>query len=286
MIKHYSFFAKWRKKDVDFLNTFKLNKTVEKGYDGFWIKKGETYSAISKHFSKKDTMFSRTRPPEFSEEMTFVSFSKKELDNAQYYALSQIGGESSPSRWPQPNQEQEYLEQVFEFDGFQNGKAISIANKKQVAPYRIKKPKWGKNKICFNLGIEPEFICFKKDFFQEVLAPIGLQSMEVINHKTGLTLEDTVQLIIPTAKSKLMLEGSFYDIHSTNETGGYKNYAVQTLDFFPPFKKEFDFHICYSQEDFYIGRKKIIISKEFCNLLVKHKIVPYNTWNLTPLKGK
>lgn len=159
-----------------------------------------------------------------------------------------------------------------------------MTNKKQIASFRIKKPKWGKKKVCFNLGLEYEFIYFKKEFFQEVLAPLGLKSIEVINHSTDKSLEDTLQLIIPTAKSKLLLENSAYNTHTLNETGVYKQYAVQTLDFFPPFVKAFDFNICYSQEDFYIGIKKNIISKVFCDILVKHKVVPYDTWNLTPLK--
>ena len=142
-----------------------------------------------------------------------------------------------------------------------------------------------KKQLGFSLEWEFEFIFFKKEFFQEVLAPLGLQSMEVLNYKTGKVLEDTVQLIVLIAKSKLLLENSAYDIHPLTETGGFKQYVLQTLDFFPPFENEFDFHICYSQEELLRGHRKIIISKEFCKLLVKHKIIKYNTWNLTPLKN-
>jgi hypothetical protein len=118
-----------------------------------------------------------------------------------------------------------------------------------------------------------------------VLAPLELQSMEVIHHTTGKPLEDTVQLIIPIAKSKILLENTAYDIHSIKERGGHKQYAVQTLDFFPHFEQEFDFHICYTQEDFYGGSRRIIISREFCSVLVKHKIIKFNTDQLTPLKN-
>lgn len=285
MIKHYSLFAKWRKKDIEFLNNLNLERTIEEGYFGFRIEEGNVYEKIKDYFSKKDSLFSITKPPEFSINFAVVTFSKEELDNAKYFALSQIGGESGTSKWPQPYKtEPDYQKQVFKFDGFKNGKVFSMTNKSQISPFRIKKPKWGKDQKCFNLGLEYEYVCFKKEFFQEVLTPLGLKSMEVINHTTGKVLEDTVQLIIPTAKSKLLLENSAYDIHPSSETGGYKQYAVQTLDFFPDFQKDFDFYICHSQEDFYIGHKKIIISKEFCDLLINYKIVPYNTWNLTPLK--
>jgi len=286
MIKCYSFLAKWRKKDVEFLNSLKLSKTIEEGFDGFWIEEDDRYEKIMNYYSKKDSFFSKNRPSEFSVELAFTKFSKEELDNSKYFALQLIGGESNESRYPQPWKNEEYHTQVFQSNRFKMDKAHAMPNKKQIAPFQIKKVKWKKDEICFNLGLEYEYTLFKKEFFQEVLAPLGLHAMEVLDYKTGKPLEDTVQLIIPTAKSKLLLENSAYDIHPKEETVGYKQYAVQTLDFFPPFEKEFDFHICYSQEDFYIGHKKIIISKEFCDILVEHNIINYDTWNLTPLRNK
>lgn len=282
MITLYYFFARWRKKDVEFLNSFDVSRTVEEGVCSFYIKGDNDYNKIMAHYSKKDSLFSKVRPPEFSTSIIGVEFSKEELDKAKYYALTQIGGESS--RYPQP--ELEYENSVFNFDSFKYGDVSVKVNKKQIAPFHIKKPKWGKNKVCFNLGLEYEFTCFKKDFFQEVLAPLGLHSMEVIHHATGKPLEDTVQLVVPIAKNKLLIEKSAYDIHPLTETGGHKQYALQTLDFFPPFENNFDFHICYTQEDFFGGHRRIIVSKEFCNLLVKHKIIKYDTDNLTPLKSK
>lgn len=285
MIKHYLLFAKWRKKDVEFLNSFDLKRKVEEGYFGIPLEEGDTLNKIIKHYSKKDNLFNKTKPQEFSFSFQSVTFLKEELDNAKYYALLSLGGESHPNRWPLPNKEQEYQTEVFDCIRYESGKAFKIVKKRQKKPFKIKKPRWEKDKVCFNLGLEYEYTCFKKEFYQEVLAPLGLKSMEVLDYKTGKPIKDTVQLVIPTAKSKLLLENSAYDIHSLEETNGFKQYAVQTLDFFPPFEKEFDFHICYSQEDFYIGHKKIIISKGFCDLLVKHKIIRYDTWNLTPMKS-
>ena len=284
MIKHYLLFAKWRPRDVKFLNSLKLERTVEEGYFGISIEEGNKLDEIINRYSKQDSLFSKTKPPEFKLSFQLATFTKEELDNAKYYAIQMIGGESPPSRYPRPNKRREYITQVFEGDFYRYGEYYGVYQKKQVTPFRIKKPKWKKNEICFNLGLEYEYTCFKKDFFEEVLAPLGLQAMEVLDYKTGEPLEDTVQLVIPTAKSKLLLENSAYDIHPIEETNGYKQYAVQTFDFFPPFEKEFDFHICYSQEYFYGGFQKIIITKEFCNLLVKHNIIKYKTYQLTPLK--
>lgn len=287
MIKHYSVFAKWRKKDVEFLNTLNLSRKPEEGYFGFSVQEGEIYEKIIDKYSKKDLLFNKIKPPEFSINFGLVTFSKEELDNAKYYAISSIPPYSAPStRYPQPNKSGEYIPQVFSGDIKKHLNYYYVSQKKQIAPFKIKKPKWRKNEVCFNLGLEAEYTCFKKDFYQEVLAPLGLKSMEVLDYKTGKPLEDTVQLIIPLAESKLLLENSAYDIHPIEETRGYKEYAVQTLDFFPPFEHEFDFHICYSQEYFAGGLKRIIISKKFCNLLLKYNIIEYNTHQLTPLKDK
>lgn len=278
MKKHYSIFAKWRKKDVAFLNSLNLSRKVEEGYFGFSIEEGIVYNKIVSHFSKKDSLLNKTKPPEFSINFGLVTFSREELDNAKYYALGGIYQKNNG--YPEPQNSLKYQDIIFKYDNKEFG-----ANKTQIAPFRVKSPKWGKTQKGFHLELEFEFVFFKKEFFQEVLAPLGLKSMEVLNYKTGKTLEDAVQLIIPTAKSKILLENSAYDIHPLEETGGYKQYALQTLDFFPPFEKEFNFHICYSQEELLRGHRKIIISKEFCNLLVKHKIIKYDTWNLTPLKS-
>ncbi len=232
---------------------------------------------IITHYSKKDSLFSKTKPPEFSFTFQLATFSKEELDNANYYALGSICQKNNG--FPEPQKALKYQDIIFEYTDKRYG-----VNKKQIAPFRVKKPKYGKKYKGFYLDWEFEFAFFKKVFFDEVLAPLGLQSMEVLDYKTMKPLEDTVQLIIPLAKSKLLLENSAYDIHTKEETGGYKQYALQTLDFFPPFETDFDFHICYSQEELLRGHRKIIISKEFCKLLVKHKIIEYSTDFLTPLR--
>ncbi len=275
MIKHFSFFAKWRKKDVDFLNSLKLDKTVEEGYCGFLITEGEVYEEIMAHFSKKDSLFTKTKPEEFSCTFATVSFSMKELEEAKYYELRATGDSKGD---PQPQSSFENKTFNFKCENCNNGK-------EQIAPFRIKKIKWKKGQVNFTLR-DPDYIFFKKDFYQDILKPRGLKSKEVIIHKTGIVSEDIVQLEIPLSESKLNIENSAYDNETPCNECTHKQYSVQTLDYFPPFEKEFDFHICKTQEEFLGGRRRIIISKEFCNLLVDHKILKFNTWELTPMKLK
>lgn len=287
MKKVYYVFADWRKKDIDFINCLEISKKIELGADSFSIEEGKDYEKLINFYSKKDSLFSKTKPKEFRIQQANCLFSKEELDNAKYYAISSIPPYSTPStRYPQPNKSGEYILKVFSGDIYNHLDYYYVNQKKQIAPFKIKKPKWRKNEVCFNLGLEAEYTCFKKEFYQEVLAPLGLKAMEVLDYKTGKRLEDTVQLVIPLAESKLLLQNSAYDIHPKEETKGYKEYAVQTLDFFPPFENEFDFYICHSQEYFAGGLKRIIISKEFCHLLLKYNIIEYSTHQLTPLKNK
>ena len=279
MIKHYYFYGDWRKKDLQFFRSLDVKADVE-GSRFIYVPEGAIYEKITQYFSKKDSLFTKTKPKDYCSELMQVSFSKSELDAANYYAMNSMGGEAPPALWPRPDN---YLETTFMGELYTVGRVTRMNNKIQINPFRIIKPR-GNKKICFNLGLEYEYICFKKSFFLEVLAPLGLQYIEVLNHKTGLPLEDTVQMIIPLAKSTVLLEGSAYDIHNKEETDGFKQYAIQSLDFFPPFAKEVaDFHICYTNENFYGGKRKIIITKSFCNLLVEHNIIKYDYGHLIPL---
>lgn len=286
MKKVYYVFAEWRKRDIDFINNLEISNKISIGADSFSIKEGEDFDKFTFHYSKKDTLLAKTKPKEFKVKLAGCNFSKEDLDNAKYFAISSMPPyETHSSRYPQPNTKRDYIPEVFSGDIYKHGVYYFVNNKKQIAPFKIKKTSWRKNEICFNLGLESEYTVFKKDFFLEVLEPLGLKSMEVLDYKTNLPLEDAVQLIIPTAKSKLLLENSAYDIIPEEETRGHKQYAVQTLDFFPPFEEEFDFNICYTQEYFGGGIQRIIISKEFCDLLIKYNIIEYSTNHLTPLKN-
>jgi len=158
-------------------------------------------------------------------------------------------------------------------------------NRKQVASFRIDKPKWGKKQVNFSLEWEWDCMFFKKEFYEEVLATLGIKYREVLLHSTGEPLEDTVQLDIPIAKSKLLIENSAYEVYSPEQSCGKKQYSQQHLDFFPPFEEEFNFHICYTQEEFYSGFKRIIISKAFCDILVKHKVIKYHSAHIIPMKS-
>lgn len=117
-----------------------------------------------------------------------------------------------------------------------------------------------------------------------MLKPLGLQSKKVIHHKTGNILEDIIQLVIPEAQSELNIKGDVFRKRDSCPRCGCTQYGLQILDFFPKFCDDFEFHICKRIEEFSGGLRRIIISKSFCDLLVKHKVIKFNTNQLIPVK--
>ena len=282
MIRKYHVFAKWRKRDVLYLTSHDIN--VEEGYHSFLINEGDKFDKIVSFFTRNG--FLKSSPPEFSYTQTPSEFSKEELDDSFNYVLNNLG---YPKGYPLPGQD---------FKKILNTTYASVCIKcgscrDQIAPFRIKsEPNWtGKTKLNFSLNWIFDETFIRKDIFQEVFEPLGLKSREVIIHKTGKAAETVVQLIIPEAKSKLELEGSSYDTQDPCSLCGIKKYDQRNIDFMPPFKEDFDFIICKTQESFgqtntYMASRKIIINKNFCRLLLDKEMIEYDSNNLTPMLSK
>ncbi len=269
---------KWKKREVKFLSKYEIN--IEEGYDSFDIEEDEKYVELKKeNFGIQKSLFNKKNY--LYDSIIGVKFSKEELDASEYYALNNLG---SPKGYPQPKV------------GYEKNTYRGVCDKcgvykEQISPFRIKnEPKFGKNQVHFSLNWIFDETFIKKDFFQEVLAPLGLKSKDVLIHKTGKPSETVVQLDIPTAKSRLLLDESPYDTQKPCTVCGTKKYDQRNLDFIPPFANDFDFIICKTQESFgetetHQANRRVIISKEFCELLVNHKVIKYNTYNLTPFKS-
>ena len=173
MKKNYSFFAKWRKKDVEYLNSLKLNKVIKEGYDGFWVEEGDVYEVIMNKFSKKG-FFSSDTPEGFSVKQSGVTFSKKEIESAKFYNLI---GTGSPIAVAQPDN---YREIVFSSEC-----GNYRVNKKQISQFSIEPIKLKKNQKNFTIAGEWDKMFFNKEFYQEALKPLGLKFFEVLDYKTG-----------------------------------------------------------------------------------------------------
>ncbi|TSE11286.1 hypothetical protein [Aquimarina algiphila] len=283
MIKKHSIFANWRKKDVDFLAN--LGITIEEGYFSFLIEEGSVYNEIIKHYTENKGFFVNRTPKEFSSKFAVVEFSMEELDNSKYFVLQNIG---KPKGYPFPKNNFDKMTE----ETYTNYCKKCESNRQQKAPFKIEKePKLSKNQVNFSFHTIFDEMFFNIDFFQEVLKPLGLKSKEVLIGNTGVPSKNVVQLIIPEAESSLLLDNSVYDINTSCEICDTKKYTQQILGFMPSFKTDFDFLICKTKEFFgetetRQAMRRIIISKEFCDILVKHKIIHYNTNEIYPITNK
>ncbi|UII77766.1 hypothetical protein LV716_08355 [Flagellimonas sp. HMM57] len=270
--------AEWRNKDIDFLRSLPgINKDIEVGYDSFTVEENsDTHLRIVDFYSKKKLVLGNSKPKNFISTPATAIFTKEELSTAKNYLLL-FTGESKGS--PQPAES--YLENTYDF----KCKVVGCwEGRKQKALFRIPNIKWKKGQVNFTL-LEHDVMFFKKDFYQEVLSPLGLAFKEVIDHKTGKISSDIIQLDIPEAKSKLLIEDTAYDIEEPCGVCGVKQFTMRTLDFLPPFEEKFEFYICRTQEQFGGGMRRIIITKQFSDLLVKHKIIRYDNDNLVPVRN-
>jgi len=284
MIKYRRIHSTWTKKEALFLS--KYNIKVTEGYDSFDIEEQNLYRELKKkNFGKINSLFSQNKNI-VSDTILGCEFSIDELDSANYFVLLNFG---KPKGYPLPTTGDIFGYLDVTREKYCKHCAIYV---NQPNPFRIKsEPKWAKNQVNFSLNWIFDEMFFKKEFFQEVLQPLGLKSRNVNINTSEKIAKTVVQLVIPEAKSKLLIDNTIYNTEKPCENCGYKKYSQQILDFFPPFEKKFDFLICKTQESFgetgtQMAYRRIIISKKFCEILANHKIIKYNTFNIFPLKNK
>ena len=90
MIKHYYFYAEWREKDLQFFRSLDVKAEIE-GSRFIYVQEGAIYEKITQHYSKKNSLFTKTKPKDYRSELMQVSFSKSELEAARYYAFNEYG---------------------------------------------------------------------------------------------------------------------------------------------------------------------------------------------------
>ncbi|MGD1946555.1 MAG: hypothetical protein ACFB0A_09920 [Croceivirga sp.] len=233
----------------------------------------DLFDKIVQYFNGKDGLFKKRKPEGFNASPASVSFNKEEFNSANIYNL-RFTGDSLGN--PEPFES-------YPFNTFKIECVECLSGKKQMHNFRMNPKKLKKYQKSFIL-FDYDIIFFERDFYISFLKPLGLSSRDIINHKTGEVLQEVVQLDIPEAKSKLVIQGHEFGESEICDGTGKTQYGMQTLDFFPPFEEEFDFTICKTREEFIGGLKRILISRDFMKLLVEHKIVKYNQYQLTPVK--
>lgn len=133
------------------------------------------------------------------------------------------------------------------------------------------------------------------DVYKMLFAPWGIEYWPVLIGKHQKVSENLVQLKIPISESPLCFGDSIYGYHMVkgepmpppgvpcSRCGNIK-YAPSTKDFFPEFMEKQGHPMVYTQEIFSHFRR-IVLSKEFAEFLIKETRLKKETLHLIPAKS-
>ncbi len=188
-------------------------------------------------------------------------FTKTEVLEARYVEF----GRFREHGFPKPDGDYKYEKMVFDKSLCPNCKSM----RNQINPFRISKiPSLKKNKF-FTATWEYDAIFVEKEYYTKRLEPLGIDNLEVINHKKDTPFEEIVQLEIPRLKFPIDIEKY---LEETCEVCGTKKYHSIIDDFIPPFKEEVTLPIVRSAETYgkgWLAYNKIYFNNEL-NLITFH----------------
>ena len=173
--------------------------------------------------------------------------------------------------YPMPDDDNGYKKTTYDDSDYCNTCGMGL---KQKEPFRLKKaPNWSGHKRMFSLNWVYDELFARKDFYESLFNPIGIQSEKVLLYKKETVIDDTVQLIIPETETSLNLEGYPYEVCKVCNR---KRYNLINKGLFPSFKDDVgDMQIFKSKELFGTGasaRKYIFVSQALRQELIKSKI--------------
>lgn len=253
-------YNEWTKGQVKKLLSYGIK--VEEGYDRFDIEEGDLYFSLKHLFAKWAVA-----------ESFGTIYNSKDVNESKLlvYVSTWVNG------YPQPAETDEYLELTYDLTDYCNVCGIGA---KQDAPFRIKKqPKWG-NKKLFELEWIFDEIFVRRDVYESVFMPLGIEAIPVLLYKKDTEIDDTVQLKIPKIDiaNRLALENQPYSIC---ENCGRKKYIHKIKGYVPGFTSDIgSLQIFKCNEVFgeqLLAHNKIFITSDLLKNLHSHKIKP-NVW--------
>jgi hypothetical protein len=151
-----------------------------------------------------------------------TKFSATELDTAKHLGLA-----SSWHRgYPEPSDDRGYLQATFDLTHYCK---ICGIGKRQVAPFRMKKPPiWGSKSILQLNWIFDEYFV-KPDVWVAIFQPFGIGHRPVLLSSTSVEIDSVVQLDIPSVVD-LQLDNFKYD---ECRSCGQKKYLPVSRGFYP-----------------------------------------------------
>lgn len=250
--------ATWTKKQIDVLGKYGLK--VSEGFDCFNVEENEQYVELKNYFDQWGIF-----------DVRFFEYSKHEILNAKYCIVSgcNVGG------YPMPDGDFGYIELTYDTSNYCDKCGSGAVQKDS---FRLKNvPKH----IIFQLTWVYDELFVNIDVYYRIFKPLGITYKDVSLVKGDKKIDSVVQLIIPEITELLNL--SDYRSQTCSNCGQVK-YEAQAQGFFPIQENPLP-HIYKSKEYFGDGaaaNKKIFISAELRDVLIKEKIMKYQ-W-FTPCK--
>jgi len=253
----YRFYTNFNQAQVDEMKLYGID--LETGHDRFDIEKGEQYEQLKLLIKKWGLDTNRA---------VGTLYDKKELDAADLliYEGSWTNG------YPQPEGEWISAQDItYDLSGYCRECGAGLV---QHAPFRLKKPPVWKNKHTFELEWIYDELFVKRETYASLFEPLGIGCREVLLHKNGSIIEDTVQLSLPIANAALDLSRQpFEDCPSC----GVRKYLNQIEGLFPGFSGEagMKYPIQKSREYYGTGHasnKWLIITQELRQQMIRQGI--------------
>jgi hypothetical protein len=186
-------------------------------------------------------------------------YDKKEIDRANWLMLEGVW----INGYPQPEDYKKFISQTYDLSDFCNVCGIGAVQKN---PFQLRvQPKWNKNLI-FNINWVFDELFVKKDIYETIFHPLGIDFWPVLNVKKLEVITDTVQLKLPNSPIPLMLDSQKHFICKACRR---KKFSPQIAGYFPKLKSHpNELSLFKSQEYFGFDSsafKRIIISNDLLN---------------------
>jgi hypothetical protein len=253
MKNYYQIFNNWKTSQIEILKSNGLN--VQLGFHNIKLYDTELYNKLDPLFKQWGTV------------VTIGSeFSNDDYSSANHLNILPTW----QTQYPQPEDNFAYLEETYDLKNYCSHCGIGAIQK---SPFRIKKEiKWS-SKVSFVLNWVFDEIFVKKDIYEKVFVPIGIDFVPVLLHKNGNIIEDIKQLKIDETTSRLKLENLAFE---KCEECGCKKYDPIMSGYFPDFMDDYNVPKIVKSEEYYgsggSASKWIIVSQSFRKILLKEKI--------------
>ncbi len=253
----YIYHGNWTVEQVKIMSTFGIN--LELGADSFEIDKGDLHDKVFPYMVEWDYVKRRA---------VGTLYNIKELNGSSILVYRNGGWING---YPQPDDTHEWQDIVYDKSAYCDNCDCGLIQK---APFRLKKaPEW-KNRHAFGLEWVYDAIFVKKETYETLYKPVGIDCWPVMLHKKETVIEDTVQLKLPVSNVALDLSRQKFE---QCKKCGTKKYVNQIEGFFHSFKGSVNpqFQIFKSLEDYGSGHaanKWIFVTQEMRQQIIKHGI--------------